>query len=509
MDACPSEFPLSWLNENLARDQLFAQEALAVLGRMDALQLAQCRSTHTMASAAKTLVNYWLVNRKLTGYERGLAIEDFSALNAVSFWDDAQRGAEDLENMVIIKRNEIVAKMVQESITVPMFLHEPASFAIEIRANLIDAAFWTERDLEALCCGVPPSLYCDRNDLASEATRTAARSSIAAAIRSGALQAERNPQAGPGNALYGGTWHIKPSVATRWALTCSTPFLLFPDWLASGKLAEIYAFQEAEQVAAGRYTIEQAVEKIAGTVERREEMIVKLGQAAYSGAIPVYAPGEKARYVYGRGKRVNIYSEEAYWDDLNAWIAANEPRLLYAFPAPAGCLVADNSPGAGSLTHDEWLATTREDDELRAAPAYAEQYQRAWQLHAELEEWKSMKHNGDPLRAISIEERLKSINAELASLAPSKDLQHTSEVRHATVPAFVPKQRQQENAILQWISSENLCATALPKREQGKAGVKAAAWTEMQKLKQLFVSKVTFDKTWDRLRADRSLSEAR
>lgn len=509
MDACPAEFPLSWLNEKLGLDEIFAKEALSVLERLSALLPVDARPTYTVASSASTLVNYWLVNRKLAGYERGRPIEDFASLTVVSFWDNPERAIANLESVVTIQRGALVSLMAQESITIPIFLR--VSFDSQTKVNLIEASFWNERELEALCCGVPPKIYCDRDDLAPEVDRSAARSSISAAIKSGSLYATRNPDAGPGNALYGGIWHIEPARAVRWALTNPTPFPCFPEWLVSSKLKDIYILQDVERVAAGRYTLDQAIELLCATGgERQEHLLAKLTDAAFSGALPTYAPGARARYTYSSTVHVRPYYEEAYWNDLNSWLSENEPRLHISFPQPVGQSVFASTDPSSAKSKLEWLADAGDASAQMDDSDYRVKYERSWALYDQLDEWEGMKHGGDPLRALEIEKRLLTIKTELRAI----DEEWLARRSGSTVPesgaevlVSVPRQRVQERAILAWLTKNGLSAMALPRRVQGKAGVKADAWKELQKSKQIFASRGIFDKAWERLRSDDLIAE--
>lgn len=120
----------------------------------------------------------------------------------------------------------------------------------------------------------------------------------------------------------------------------------------------IAAEQENTRRNAGRYQIREAAEQLqihAG--ERADTMIEKLSMAAFRGNLPVHLPGEKARHAYPqdgivRGnvstlpggvsyfagsdwrQHVRDFYEEAYWDDLNAWLSENEPRIDWRFPNP-------------------------------------------------------------------------------------------------------------------------------------------------------------------------------
>lgn len=96
------------------------------------------------------------------------------------------------------------------------------------------------------------------------------------------------------------------------------------------------------KVEAGRYTLVEAAKHIAeATNERLDEITAKLMDSVFAGGLPVYEPGKKARYRYGKGfaSCVRDFYEEAYWNDLNKWLEANEPQVEYKFPAPVGALV--------------------------------------------------------------------------------------------------------------------------------------------------------------------------
>ena len=205
------------------------------------------------------------------------------------------------------------------------------TFPLELRQELVSAESWDERTLEALCCGVPPATYCDRDEIAPKADREGARNQIMAAIRSGELWADPKPNAGMAERMYKCAWNISPTRAVRWALS---RFPQFPEWLSSSKLREIYELQDAEKRAKGRYTLREAAETIAASGERAEPMIEKLLAAAESGALPTYGPGESALHQYTEGKRARSYYEEAYWDDLNSWLSKNELRITFRFPPP-------------------------------------------------------------------------------------------------------------------------------------------------------------------------------
>ena len=106
-------------------------------------------------------------------------------------------------------------------------------------------------------------------------------------------------------------------------------------------LPEIWAQQSKEKQDAGRYTLGEAAAAIAeGAGERQEKILKKLIQSVKSGKLPVYAPGENIRY---QSDTVRDFYEEAYWNDLNQWLAENEPRISWRFPMPEGMQVEKSS----------------------------------------------------------------------------------------------------------------------------------------------------------------------
>lgn len=104
--------------------------------------------------------------------------------------------------------------------------------------------------------------------------------------------------------------------------------------ITSSELAAQYAQQAVDKRNAGRYTLEEAatmLEKETG--ERGAEMLGKLMQAVRDGALAVHEPGKQARY---QSDTIYEFYEEAYWNDLNDWLKANEPRIAWRFPDPQG-----------------------------------------------------------------------------------------------------------------------------------------------------------------------------
>lgn len=92
----------------------------------------------------------------------------------------------------------------------------------------------------------------------------------------------------------------------------------------------------------GRFTLEEAALEIEkNTGERADDMLEKLLRAAKSNVLPVYEPGKVARWQ--ELEKVRHYYQEAYADDLNDWLAKNEPRLPWKFKVPAVCATTSSS----------------------------------------------------------------------------------------------------------------------------------------------------------------------
>jgi len=209
---------------------------------------------------------------------------------------------------------------------------EAPIFPLELRQQIASRKHWNERELEALCFGIPPAAYSDMS--VADAEREAVRKAIREACNNGKLHAEKT---GNGNARYGGQWRIERVSAIRWAIGNGA---YFPEWLARHDLKEIYARQDAERRAAGRYTLAEAAAWLAQHAGEREQVILgKLERAAKEHKLKTYGPGENATREYGEGtgqsRGVKTYYEEVCWDDLNAWLDTNEQRITCPFPAPA------------------------------------------------------------------------------------------------------------------------------------------------------------------------------
>ena len=200
----------------------------------------------------------------------------------------------------------------------------PPKWGAETVETMTKATHWTERELEAACFGFPLTMYHDL--CVPEAKREVMRGAIEQACKSGELVAECS---GRGNAMYGGRWRIERLSAVRWAIrNCPN----FPDRLASANSPDIFAQQDTARESAGRYTLRQASEEIARhTGESANELVEKFKRTVRDCNLAVHRPGERARYY---PETVREFYEEAYWDDLNSWLGANEPRIEWRFTKP-------------------------------------------------------------------------------------------------------------------------------------------------------------------------------
>lgn len=131
--------------------------------------------------------------------------------------------------------------------------------------------------------------------------------------------------------------------------------------------------QEENKRAQGRYTLEEAAECIAAaTGADARRMRDKLCRAAYSGDLPVHEPGRPDRYTYpanprmtqlmadpywipGFGEGVREFYEEAFWNDLNRWLAKSEGQISWRFPEPGQ---HDVDWFDASLAAAHWLGMT-------------------------------------------------------------------------------------------------------------------------------------------------------
>jgi hypothetical protein len=114
--------------------------------------------------------------------------------------------------------------------------------------------------------------------------------------------------------------------------------------------------QRVEKEAAGRYTLADAAKAIsAATGERDDEFLEKLTAAAASRALPMYGPGRHQVHRFkdshirdGHISFAHADHYEAYWNDLNTWLAQNEPKIMFRFPDSQAVTV--QTPSAAPAT---------------------------------------------------------------------------------------------------------------------------------------------------------------
>jgi|SRR5579859_762410 len=101
--------------------------------------------------------------------------------------------------------------------------------------------------------------------------------------------------------------------------------------------------QRMEKEAAGRYTLEEAATLIAtNTGERESAVLDELMSAVKEGKLTVHEPGRNLPYL---PTTVRKFYEEAYWNDLNAWLDGINFRNPWRFPklAPAAAQIKSSA----------------------------------------------------------------------------------------------------------------------------------------------------------------------
>lgn len=273
--------------------------------------------------------------RSLTGQLISLPLKGAPLANAWVPVEDVQKFASGVGVKVTFDFSEVTYEFVPEA-----------------RAAIAGESQWSEKELEALCLGVPPAQYDD--DCAPEAERVPLRQAILLACKSGKLNAH---ETGAGNAAYGGNWSIERVSAVRWAVT--NHFDRFPEWLARSCHPEIWKQQDEERHTAGRYRLEEAADALdQHTGTSAKDWLGKLEKAVLEDHLLVYRPGEQARY---RPKAVRAYYDEAYWDDLNAWLKANEPRVKFQFAEPVTTVTSSQFAAAPAPANGTASASSTDD----------------------------------------------------------------------------------------------------------------------------------------------------
>lgn len=242
------------------------------------------------------------------------------------------------------------------------------SFSDELHQHLLNAEYWNERDLEALCLGIPPKKYADTDCCGTVAERESVRARISAGIESGlgALYASRNPGA---ERIYGGVWHIEPAHAVDWVMSQIPQFSKFPKWLVS-KLQNTYATQAAKRHASGRYTLDEASRLIAEQQKWgdavRKKLLEQLMEAANAGRLRVCEPDTNMN---AGPEPVRHFHEVVSHKDVNDWAALKREDWRWnVTPEPqAAPVVAVGAPGGvepakvGPVSEKPWLVIDPSD----------------------------------------------------------------------------------------------------------------------------------------------------
>ncbi len=121
-----------------------------------------------------------------------------------------------------------------------------------------------------------------------------------------------------------------------------------PSWL-DNEIAEAaeeeFSFQCGEARKSGRYPFYVAaklIAKSAGVGASADNLKERLILAAGDRSLPVYEIGQTVRW---NGDMPIVSCLEIHWDDLNEWLAGNEPRIDCEFPNP-------NTPTAAKVEAD-------------------------------------------------------------------------------------------------------------------------------------------------------------
>ena len=249
-----------------------------------------------------------------------------------------------------------VAPAPEGGILTAVSLAERLNFSIELRKELIEKPWFEEREFEALCLGVPPRVYCDRDELAPEQERREARTAKNRAIDAGLLYAEST---GGGNSVYGQQWRIRRVQALQWA---AGRFPKLPEWLLTPNLRAIWQLQDDQRAREGRYTLEEAAREISNNSGEDEiQVLSMLVQAVVSEALCVYRPGSRIAY---RPNVVRPCYDETFHDELNRWLDQEKSisRINFRFSRPTRAQVAGRSASRLHLPIDSKNAARATND---------------------------------------------------------------------------------------------------------------------------------------------------
>jgi hypothetical protein len=299
-------------------------------------------------------------------------------------------------------------------------------------------------------------------------------------------------------------------------------------------LSAVYQAQEREKKLAGRYTLREAAQCLAdASGERLELLLEKLQEAVHDGALPAYEPGKKARYVYGQSPKastVRDFYEEVYWHEINTWLDSHEPKIRFRFsandvvewwchtldamtwwkrrnvsPRDAAILLCRQNPLDPDVDPDRTSTDETTPADFRRLVLAFDDAANSDSRRRTLRDWVSIAE-AEGLRFHSW------IRDWVSAMAP--DMGSTPPAEIASEPAssqkHIPKQRAQEDAILEALSKRNIQPLSVPVAKKGKAGVKDEIRTALvSRRKDLFPSTGTFNKAWKRLREDKRIADVK
>lgn len=118
---------------------------------------------------------------------------------------------------------------------------------------------------------------------------------------------------------------------------------------------------KSRHLASGRYTVEEASLLIAeATDESRIDIEQMLFSAIQSLSLPAHHSGRSSTIKLQLQQQPHlIYSGEIFWDDLNEWLIAEIPRLIFKFPKPTKQVVQSENTDTVVRSTGDWQEQAR------------------------------------------------------------------------------------------------------------------------------------------------------
>lgn len=190
------------------------------------------------------------------------------------------------------------------------------------------------------------------------------------------------------------------------------------------------------------------------------------------------------------------------------WVLQKLPswlRLPTWTVAQAAAIINDEDPGNQSADTFELLdgrsiSRFTSNESVQNYLRIFRHNKEAFMVHASAHN----KDNASPVEWLSFAEEIVGIRPEWKQLAIDKGLLPNTMVSGASNAVTMPVQKQQENAILKWLSVNKYDPLKLPVPPPGKAGVKKLCRDAVN-----FSSSGVFNTAWDRLRANGGIKDAK